>query len=241
MDEQNVQKIVGKDKLLPASILIAALLISGALIYNVGKGDENAKQAANLAGQVKTAAPENVKKVTADDHILGDANAPVKIVLFSDFECPFCKEFHATVTKTAQEYKGQIAWVFRHFPLPIHSKAKSEAVASECAAEQGGNDAFWKFVNRIFEVTPSNNGLDPAELPNIARFIGLDVAKFNVCLASGKFDKKIADQSNDGRAAGLEGTPYSVAIAPNGQVLPINGAQPYEYVKAIIDEVLKAK
>ena len=238
MDEQNIQQAKKKDWMLPASIVLAALLVAGALVYNVGKKDEGAQ--ANLAGSAKAAVPENVAKVTADDHILGDANAPVKIIVFSDFECPFCKTFHETVTKLSGEYKGQVAWIFRQFPLPIHPKAKQEAVASECAAELGGNDAFWKFADRIFAITPSNNGLDPAELPNIARYIGLDVTKFNKCLTSGKYDAKIAAQSQDGNNAGLQGTPYSVAIAANGQVLAINGAQPYDYVKAVIDEVLKA-
>ena len=238
MDAHNIQPAKKKDWMLPASIVLAALLVAGALVYNVGKKDEGAQ--ANLAGSAKAAVPENVAKVTADDHILGDANAPVKIIVFSDFECPFCKTFHETVTKLSSEYKGQVAWIFRQFPLPIHPKAKQEAVASECAAELGGNDAFWKFADRIFAITPSNNGLDPAELPNIARYIGLDATKFNKCLTSGKYDAKIAAQSQDGNNAGLQGTPYSVAIAANGQVLAINGAQPYDYVKAVIDEVLKA-
>lgn len=110
---------------------------------------------------------ENVKPVTATDHILGDINAPVKVVLYSDLECPFCKSFHQTMQEIMKSSYGtdkQVAWVFRNFPLKqLHSKAPKEAEALECAAELGGNDAFWKFLDKINEVTPSNNKLDQAQ------------------------------------------------------------------------------
>ena len=90
-------------------------------------------------------AAKGVKPVSAEDHIRGNVNAAVKVIEFSDFECPFCKGFHATMKQvmTVHEKDGKIAWVYRHFPLDqIHSKARKEAQAAECAAEQGGNKAF---------------------------------------------------------------------------------------------------
>lgn len=116
----------------------------------------------------------NMKPVSSDDHILGSISAPVKIVEFSDMECPFCKRFHATMQQVVKENNGQVAWVYRHFPLDqLHSKARKEAEATECATDQGGNEKFWAYLNRLMEVTPSNNGLDLAELLNIAAFTGL--------------------------------------------------------------------
>ncbi|MES2223524.1 MAG: thioredoxin domain-containing protein [Patescibacteria group bacterium] len=110
---------------------------------------------------------ENMKPVTADDHIMGDTNAPVKVVLYSDLECPFCKSFHQTMQQIMASSYGtnkQVAWVWRNFPLKqLHSKAPKEAEGAECAAELGGNDAFWKFIDKINEVTPSNNKLDEAQ------------------------------------------------------------------------------
>lgn len=238
MEEQTIQQSpVKKDRLLPASIIIAALLVSGALVYNVGKTEERKQPV--IAPAPSAAVPENMRAVSAEDHIFGSAQAPVKIVMFSDLECPYCKEFHTTAKRIANEYGEKVALVFRPFPLPMHSKAKQEAVASECAAKLGGSDAFWKYVDRVFAITPSNNGLDLAELPRVARYVGVDVTKFNACLASGEFDTKIAAYLTDGKNAGVEGTPYSVAIAPNGQMLAINGAQSYEYVKTVVDEMLK--
>ena len=120
-------------------------------------------------------------------HILGNPGAPVKLVEFSDFECPFCKRFHLTMKRLMNEYgeDGKVAWVYRHFPLvSLHSKARREAQAAECASELGGNEAFWAYSDRLFEVAPSNNRLDLALLPRIAQLIGLDRAKFEACLAS---------------------------------------------------------
>lgn len=108
---------------------------------------------------------EKMSPVTKADHILGSIDAPVKIVEYSDLECPFCKQFHNTMQKIMSEYGTEkVAWVFRQFPLSqLHSKAPKEAEASECVAELGGNDAFWKFIDKINEVTPSNNKLDQAQ------------------------------------------------------------------------------
>lgn len=187
-----------------------------------------------------TAAAVSVAPVTSDDHIRGDINtAEVIIVEFSDLECPFCKSFHPTLQKVTEEYGDKVAWVYRHFPLDsLHPKARNEAEASECAAELGGNDGFWAFIDRLYEVTPSNNGLLETQLPEIAGDVGLDVTAFNDCLASGKYADKIEAQYQDAVAAGGNGTPYSVAIGADGTIIPINGAQPYASVKSTIDGLL---
>src|SRR3989344_1332658 len=160
--------IVGRDGKLFA--------FSGALPYaQVKEMTDNA-----LAGKAQTRKSDvdasliNMKPVSDSDHILGDKNAPVKIVEFSDTECPFCKRFHVTMQQVVKDSNGQTAWVYRHFPLDqLHSKARKEAEATECVAELGGNEKFWAYLNRIMEVTPSNNGLDPAELLNTAAYVGL--------------------------------------------------------------------
>ena len=191
-------------------------------------------------------AAKGVKPVNGEDHIRGNANASVKIVEFSDFECPFCKSFHASMKQVMNDYEkgGKVAWVYRHFPLDqIHSKARKEAQAAECAAELGGNNAFWTFADGLFEITPSNNRLDLALLPKIAEGMGLDKTKFAACLEGdqrgGKFAAHIEANEQDGMAAGGTGTPYSVVINAKGHIFPVNGAMPYEAVKAIIDAALK--
>ena len=191
-------------------------------------------------------AAKAVKPVNVEDHIRGDASAPVKVVEFSDFECPFCKSFHASMKQVMEDYAkdGKVAWVYRHFPLDqIHSKARKEAQATECAAELGGNKAFWAYADRLFEIAPSNNRLDLALLPKIAQETGLNRAKFETCLIGdqngGKFATHIEANLQDATASGASGTPYSLVIGPKGNIFPINGAQPYEVIKAIITAALQ--
>lgn len=197
--------------------------------------------------QRMAAAAKGVQPVNLGDHIRGNIKAPVKVIEFSDFECPYCKSFHASLNHMMDDYgkDGKVAWVYRHFPLDdIHPKARKEAQAAECANELGGNDAFWAYADRLFEIAPSNNRLDLAQLPQIAEFIHLDKAKFAGCLSGndkgGKYASHIEANQKDGVVAGGSGTPYTLVISPKGQIFPINGAMPYRAVKAIIDAALKS-
>lgn len=228
-----------RDYVLPASIIIAALLISGALVYNVGRKSGSVGE--NVAGgEQGPVSVDNIRPVSAADHIYGKPDAPVKVVEFSDLECPFCKSFHLTMKRVVDFYDGQVAWVYRHFPLDqLHPKARKEAEAAECAAELGGNEKFWDYVDRIFEITPSNNGLNLSLLPQAAADIGLDKKSFQSCLDSGKYAQKVADDLQDAINSGGRGTPYSVVIANNGRKLIIPGALPFSDVRQIIEEALK--
>jgi len=205
---------------------------------NVAKVDDGA--AANGAA-VDENQPTDVKMqpITKDDWIRGDKNAPIKVVEYSDTECPFCKRQHETLKQLVDEYKGQVAWVYRHFPIPsLHSKAPKEAEALECAGSLGGNDAFWKYTDMVYENTPTNDGLDPAEIPKYAEKIGLDKAKFEACLSSGKFTEKVNQMSDDAVSAGARGTPHNVVVFGD-QKIPVAGAYPIEQFKSIIDPLLK--
>ena len=238
---------VANDKLLPISVLVAAILISGSVLYVVGRAGNQTGQAAQKVPQAQDPSVaevnlDNVKPIGAADHILGDPDAPVKIVEFSDTECPFCKQFHPTMQQALKEYDGKVAWVYRHFPLDaIHSKARKEAEATECANELGGNEKFWAYLNRLFKVTPSNDQLDLAELPEIAAYVGLDRTKFTTCLNSGKYAQHVADDLADGQNSGGNGTPWSIVIATNGKKFPLSGAQPYATVKQLINLALQEK
>jgi len=238
--------------IIAGSILISGAIIAGAIIYSNGISSNGGRGGSGLAAIGDTApdrgVPEasgevsNLKPVTKDDHIRGSIDAPIKIVEFSDTECPFCKRFHLTMQQAVTEYKGQVAWVYRHFPLDsIHSKARKEAEATECAAELGGNDKFWAYLDKVFEVTPSNNGLNLDELPKIAEQIGLNRKNFQSCLDSGRHAERISNNLTDATNSGGRGTPYSIAIARNGKKFVISGAQPYETVKQAIDAALAEK
>ncbi len=229
---------------IPIAIIVAGALIAGAIFLGL-RGDSPSvagigepQQAAQETGDLK-----QMKPIASDDHIRGNPNAPVKIVEYSDMECPFCKRFHKTMKQASTEYGNQVAWVYRHFPLDeLHLKARKEAVASECAAEQGGNTAFWKYMDRWFELTPSNNQTDIGTvLPQIAKEIGLDKAKFASCIVSKKYDAHIEENVQNATATGGNGTPWSIVVGKNGKQYPLSGAQPYSVVKQLIDLALQGK
>jgi len=229
----------------PIAIVIAGAFIAGAVYWSARGGDgvAVAPQPQAVAGNI--AGLENMNSIEDSDHIRGNPNSPVKIVEYSDMECPFCKRFHFTMQQVMDEYgkDGKVAWVYRHFPLDsIHSQARTEAVASECANELGGNDAFWKYTDRFFELTSSNNQTNIATvLPQIAREIGLDEVKFNSCLASKKYDKHVQDDLDNATATGGNGTPWSIVVTASGKKYPLSGAQPYEAVKQLIELALQEK
>lgn len=224
---------------IPLSIIIAAIIIAGAL-FMVNRND-SPQLSGNDNTPTNNEVAKNMKPVSADDHILGNPDAEILIIEYSDTECPFCKRFHETMHQVIDEYgkDGKVAWIYRHFPLAqLHTKAQKEAEATECAFDQGGNTAFWTYIDKILEITPSNNGLDLNKLPEIAEEIGLDRKEFEECLNSGKFTQKIQDSIADAFASGGRGTPHNVMIVGNEKI-EIPGAQPFSTIKSAIDTALK--
>ena len=247
---------------IPISIVIAGALIAGAVYISSGPG--------NTAPTTGDQVLEEIRGVQADDHIRGSSDAKVVIVEFSDTECPYCKQFHTTLQQVMSEYEssGDVAWVYRHFPLEqLHPKAPKQAEALECAAEQGGNDVFWRYTDLLYETTQSNNSLDigiyntpsptptapdgtpyytertsrsetdAGQLSDMAASLGIGIAQFESCLASGKYAGRVATDLEEAFAAGGGGTPHSIMIVGNKQT-PIQGAQSYATVKQMIEEEL---
>lgn len=187
---------------------------------------------AAAAGTVKPVDPKT-------DHIRGDKNAKVFVIEYSDFECPFCKRFHPTMQQLMTDYGGKVAWVYRQYPLSFHQNAEKEAEASECAAELGGNDAFWKFADKIFERTTSNGtGFALDALVPLAKEIGLNETKFKSCLDSGKYAQKVQQDETEGQAAGVTGTPGNIVWTKDGKSQLVEGAVPLQSLKSVIDPLL---
>lgn len=241
MDPQISEKKSLLEKLsVPLAIVIAGLLIGGSLYYsNIKISQQPQVKTVELGSNPDT---NNMRDVSSDDHILGNPNATLKIVEYSDTECPYCKQFHLTLKKIMDIYgkTGQVAWVYRHFPIDqLHSKARKEAEATECANELGGPQKFWEYTDMVYATTNSNNSLDPAQLPIIAGKVGLDVTAFNTCLSSGKYAEKVEADYQDAVKAGGRGTPNSIVVSEDGTKTVIQGAQSFEAVKGIIDALLK--
>lgn len=235
----------------PIAIVVAGLLVAGAVMFSGGNESNSVAQAPSdnqptPSQPQPSGSTDSINPVTNEDHIKGNPNAAVKIVEYSDFECPFCKRFHDTMNQVMDEYGegGDVAWVFRQFPLDqLHPKnARRAAIASECASELGGNDAFWKFTDGWFEVSPTNDQTDfEAVTAQLVSEIGLDEKAFGTCLTSGKYDQHVQEDADNAIVTGGRGTPWSVVIGPNGKTYPVNGAQPYAAIKQVIDVALSNK
>jgi protein-disulfide isomerase len=176
-----------------------------------------------------TAQPTNIDiEVTKDDHIKGEFDAPITIIEFSDFQCPYCSRFHQTMRQVADNYKNQVRWVYKHFPLDsIHPYARKAAEASECAGDQ---NKFWEYTDELFV---NQSLISPDFLKQTAIKLGLNENKFNECLDSGKYSSKVESDYQQGLKAGVTGTPGNII---NGQLVP--GALPYEQMQGMIDSLL---
>lgn len=182
-----------------------------------------------LKGKYKTTValkPPKVEVSTAGRPARGPANAPVTIIEFSDYECPFCKRAEVVVQEVVKAYPDKVKLVYRHFPLDFHEQAKPAAEASACAAAQG---KFWEFHDKLF----AGSSLSPERYKAIAAEVGLDQAKFDQCVQKNEFKAQIEQDMADASAVGVTGTP---AFFINGRM--ISGAQPFEKFKEIIDEEL---
>ncbi len=223
---------------IPIAIVVGFGLIALA-IYFSGFGT-GAPAPAPSAPTETTQASGKIRPVDSSDYIKGNPNAPILIVEYSDYDCPFCKQFHETMTRIMDEYGvgGKVAWVYRQFPLTqLHPNAERISQAALCVGELGGNDAFWKYSDRIFAERDLNEPTNITKLPEYAEEVGVSKESLIACLESGKHAETIADSLRDGAQAGIQGTPQSFVIVGN-QMAPINGAQPYAVVKQVVDNLL---
>ena len=181
--------------------------------------------------QVSLQAPDLPRiDVEAKGPSRGPTNAPVTIVEFSDFQCPYCGREYPVIERLMKEYDGKLRLVFRHYPLDFHPFAQKAAEAGACAQDQG---KFWELHDKMF----SNQGkLAVADLKGYAKSLGMDGTKFDKCLDSGEKSDQVHADQKAGTEAGVNGTP---AFFING--IFINGAQPYEQIKQAVDRELKKK
>lgn len=187
------------------------------------------------------AAPSTqVRASVAGAPFLGRADAPVTVVEFSDYECPFCQRFFATTLPALKrDYvdAGKVRYVFRDYPLDqLHPQARKAAEAAHCAGDQG---KFWEMHDVLFQ---NAKALSPPQLAEHARAVGLDGAAFDECLASGRHAARVERGLADGAAAGVRGTPaFVIGKTKAGDVVegtPIRGAQSLEMFRRIIDQAL---
>lgn len=174
--------------------------------------------------------------VTASDRVQGADDAKITFVEYSDFQCPYCVKFHATMEKVMKEYEGKVRWVYRHSPLPFHKAAPKAAEAAECAGDQG---KFWEYAAVLTKNSqPDGTGLAVSDLKKYVSEVGLNEQQFNECFSSGKFKEKIRLDVESGKKLGVQGTPATFMIDGTGNEQLISGAVPFEQIKTKIDEAL---
>ncbi len=237
----STKPIKEKDNLsIPLAIVFSGILIAGAILFTdkptptVAVADQVPSRAE--AGADSQLAPTEILAIKSDDHVLGNPSADVIVIEYSDTQCPFCQRFHDTMMKVMEVYgkNKQIAWVYRHFPLAqIHPYAQKGGEALECAAEIGGNDAFWKLVDKIF--APDTQSIAPEDLPTLASAVGIDAGKMATCIQSGRYEERVKRDFSEGVLVGVKGTPYTVIWnRKTGKQMAINGAYPYDQVKTVL-------
>lgn len=186
-----------------------------------------------------------VRALSADDHFLGNPNAPVTFVVYNDFECPYCKIFHPTAVSLVEALgqNGGVSVAYRHFPNDRrHPRAKDAAVASECVAELGGDERFFSYAEVLFAGSPDS--LSDEALGAAATGLGLDIDEFNECRAGDGARARVERDYQDGlRLAENDpafGTPYIVALAQDGRQVTISGnatrAELIEIARALAPE-----
>lgn len=216
--------------ILPISIMIAGVLIAGTIFYT---GSNRSAQGDLAQGAPNP--PDAGRKVEVTiantDPSIGNKDAPVTIIAFEDFECPFCERFsQQTLPLIIDEFvkTGQVRLVWKDFPLSIHSNAQKAHEAARCAWEQ---DKFWEYHDALFN---NQNGLSAKNLKQYARNLGLNESQFTSCLDSGKYTALIREKISEGTSVGVSGTP---SFLINGRL--VVGAQPYQTFADIINQAIK--
>ena len=242
MEQDNIEvKQSEPDKfMIPGAIIVAGLLIAGAVLYSGGllRGNGSVWKQQAAVGE---SAPKNVN-IEDDDAALGSPSAPVVLVEFSDFQCPFCRKlWRDSLPQSTEKYikTGKVRFVYRDFPLSsIHPGAEPAAMATECAEDQ---EKFWEMHDKIFgEQDKMGQGTVEFGVSDLKRWageIGLNAAAFDTCLDGGKYKAEVAKDSSDGAALGVSGTPH---IFVNGKLL-IRGALPYTQIEQIVEQELAGK
>ena len=210
--------------ILLSAILVIAIIILFTQISKNNKVVTETENTGNIANN------NSFQNLIDDDAFMGDPNAPVTIIEFSDYECPYCQRFYSqTFSSIKKEYidKGLVQFVYRDFPLNIHQFAQGAAEAAECAGEQ---DKYFEMQDKLFK-SGVDGGIESYK--QYAKEIGLNQTKFDSCVDNREMKEEVTNDFKDGQAQGITGTPGFII---NGE--KVIGAQPFEVFKEVIDRKL---
>jgi protein-disulfide isomerase len=219
----------------PIAIVLGFAMIALAIFLTGGK-----EPAPVTDSTEATVAKGTVRAVDPTDYVRGNPNAPIVMIEYSDYDCPFCKQYHETLNQIMNEYgvTGKVAWVYRQFPLPqLHPNAPEISEAALCVGSLGGSTAFWTFTDKIFQERAIDEQTNMVKLPEYASDAGVDKGAYQSCLSTNQMEEQVKASIAEALDLGAVGTPYTIMIVGNEQAI-VNGAQSYEVVKSIIDNLL---
>lgn len=193
-----------------------------------------------------------LNSITEDDNILGNPNAPVTIIEYSDLGCPFCAEFHETMLQVMQTYgsTGQVNWVYRHFPnTTAHPLSRDASILAECVGQTRGKESFWIFVENIFDLQRTEGTgavLTDEKINQALGSVGMDGASRELCISYGNLSAKVDLDYQDGLKIAEKnpdefGTPYIIMISAKGTTVEQSSTLPYDLMKQYIDLLLLDK
>ncbi len=224
---------------IPVAIVFGFGLIAAAILFSGSRTAAPVIAQKNTEPNIPTKAV--IRPVDSTDAVRGNPNAPIKVIEYSDYDCPFCKQFDETMNQIIKDFgvTGKVAWVYRQFPIvQLHPNAPKISEAALCVQELGGADAFWKFSDTVFQSREINEKTNMTRLPEYAEKAGVKRADFSKCFDSGAKKDTVDASIAEAATAGAQGTPYSIVVVGDQQAV-INGAQPYAVVKQIIDNLVK--
>lgn len=223
----------------PIAIVFGFAMIAVAIFFTTGN-TATAPKEATIAEEVGGSLSSTPRPVDETDYIKGNPNAPILLIEYSDYDCPFCKQYHETLNEIMDEYgvSGRVAWVYRQFPIAqLHPNSPKISAAALCVGKLGGNDAFWTFTNLIFQERELQEPTNVTLIPDYVAKAGVDLSSYTSCMDNGDTTGEVEASIRDAFNIGARGTPYTVLVVGNQQAV-INGAQPYETVKGIIENLL---
>lgn len=212
------------------AIVCGAALVAAAVFFS-----ESPQPVAGVGSTVRSAPVDttrltDVSRADEPSNIYGNPDAPITIVEFSDFECPFCARLHPTLMQLVDESAGEIKWEFRHLPLASHARAQAAAEASECVATYGSNEAFWEFTDQLFTTMNHAEG----EYRRLAASLAVDMAAYDACVADREMEARVLADLATAQRLGGRGTPFSIIVFADGRTIPVPGALPYEQWQTLL-------
>lgn len=224
---------------IPIAIISGFAMIAIAIFFtNSGGTSETTELTDNSPeSQQLTSEPSPIGD---NDYIRGNPNAPILIVEYSDYDCPFCKQYHETMSKIMNEFgvTGRVAWVYRQFPLAqLHPNSPKISEAALCVGKLGGSKSFWSFTDAIFDGRDLESPTNVTKLLSYAETAGVDPNSYKDCLNNHETEQAVLDSIDDATKAGAQGTPYTVLMVGDQQAV-ISGAQEYQTVRGIVQNLI---